>query len=255
MELKVHNTFFTGRFLIHLPSVDSTNNFAKEHISNSSPIDGTVILADEQFAGRGQIGNTWQVEPNKNLTFSIIYNTSFLKASEQFYLNIAISLGIRVALNTVLDNNFEIAIKWPNDILVDRKKISGVLIENTISGNFLKNSIIGIGINVNQTIFSNAPNACSLAQLTGREVDRNTVFEKILMSIEKYFLRLRERKFEQLKAMYLENLFQYNISAKYQQQHLPFEGKIIDIEASGVLVIKSGNEIRKFNFKEVEFLW
>ena len=136
MEIKVNNTFFTGKFLLHLPSVDSTNNYAKNYIAKSSPIDGTVILADEQFAGRGQSGNIWLSEAGKNLTFSIIYQTSFLLATEQFYLNMAISLGISAALASILlpDSDLSVKIKWPNDIYVQNKKIAGILIENTISG-------------------------------------------------------------------------------------------------------------------------
>ncbi|HPH88516.1 MAG TPA: biotin--[acetyl-CoA-carboxylase] ligase, partial [Chitinophagales bacterium] len=149
---------------MHLPSVDSTNTYAKSLIAKSSPIDGTVILADEQFAGRGQSGNVWQSEAGKNLTFSIIYQTSFLLATEQFYLNMAVSLGIWSMVNsklsieknkelTIHDSRFTTKIKWPNDIYVNNQKIAGILIENTISGMHLKHSVIGVGLNVNQEQF------------------------------------------------------------------------------------------------------
>lgn len=263
MDIKVHNTFFTGRFLIHLPSVDSTNNFAKEHIANSNPIDGTVILADEQFAGRGQIGNTWATEPNKNLTFSIIYNTSFLKTSEQFYLNIAVSLGIWSALKTALSseitvnhelNQWDVVIKWPNDILVNQKKICGILIENTIYGTFLKHSVIGIGININQTNFPNAPNACSLAQLIEHDYDRLTFFETLLVSIEHYFFKLRERKFASLKQQYLEHLFLLNQPATFQRGNdTSFLGTIIGIDEYGRLLIQHESGIDAFAFKEIAY--
>ena len=147
----MNNSFFTGKFLIHLPSVGSTNDYAKSYMAITSPIDGTVILADEQLAGRGQSGNSWISQSNENLTFSLIYHTSFLNATEQFYLNMAVCLGIWSMVNRHEEK--DITIKWPNDIYVKDKKIAGILIENTISGMQLKYSVIGIGLNVNhQTI-------------------------------------------------------------------------------------------------------
>jgi BirA family biotin operon repressor/biotin-[acetyl-CoA-carboxylase] ligase len=184
LEIKVNNTFFTGKFLIHLPSIDSTNNYAKEYIAKSSPIDGTVILADEQYAGRGQTGNVWLSEPNKNLTFSLIYHTSFLLATEQFYLNMAVSLGI---WSTVSNQLSTVKIKWPNDIYVNHQKIAGILIENTISGMYLKYSVIGIGLNVNQDTFPTDVPATSLKCLTGQELDRQSVLNKLLNAVEGYF--------------------------------------------------------------------
>ena len=268
METNVNNTFFTGKFLLHLPSVDSTNNYAKQHIAKSSPIDGTVILADEQLAGRGQSGTVWLADANKNLTFSIIYKTSFLRATEQFYLSMAISLGIKYAISSILNthNNdcvmptelFNTKIKWPNDIYIDDKKLAGILIENTISGMYLKYSVIGIGLNINQDIFPEGINATSLKLITENDVDKNVVLNKILASIEKYYFILKERKFEQLKSEYLENLLNYNTIASYKKEEHIFEGKIVDIDAVGNLVmeIQNGTDVleEKFAFKEIAFL-
>ncbi|MFN8295616.1 MAG: biotin--[acetyl-CoA-carboxylase] ligase [Chitinophagales bacterium] len=256
MEIKVNNTFFTGKFLLHLPSVDSTNNYAKEFLAKSSPIDGTVILADEQFAGRGQSGTIWLADANKNLTFSIIYHTSFLRATEQFYLNMAISLGISYALHSIIQlyNNSIIQIKWPNDIYANNKKIAGILIENTISGMNLKYSVIGIGLNVNQENFPKEINATSFKTLLGKDADKNIILDTVLASIEKYFLLLKERKFDRLKKEYIENLFRYKIVSKYKKGEEIFEGSIIDIDEIGNLMLETTTGIQKFRFKEISFL-
>lgn len=263
MEIKVNNTFFTGKFLLHLPSVDSTNNYAKNYIAKSSPIDGTVILADNQFAGRGQSGNSWLSESGKNLTFSVIYQTSFLLATEQFYLNMAISLGIKYAVLSMqyADDCLLPAkllptckIKWPNDIFVNDKKIAGILIENTISGMHLKHSIIGIGLNVNQEQFQDGMNATSLQNMTRLNQDRNTVLNQVLVSVEKYFLLLKERKFERLKSEYTEHLYRYNMVSVYKKDGKPFSGKIIDVDTIGNLQMETENGRLQFGFKEISFV-
>lgn len=258
MEIKVNNTFFTGKFLLHLPSVDSTNNYAKELLAKSSPIDGTVILADEQFAGRGQSGNIWLADANKNLTFSIVYHTSFLLASEQFYLNMAVSLGVWSMINSQWPTESKFTpsatIKWPNDILVDERKIAGILIENTISGMQLRNSVIGIGLNVNQEHFPTNIKATSLKMTTQQEMDKNALLNGVLMAVEKYFLLLKERKFERLKKEYIENLYRYNIICGYKKDQEVFEGKIIDVDAIGNLIIETSSGNQRFGFKEVSFV-
>lgn len=265
MEIKVNNTFFTGKFLLHLPSVDSTNNYAKDFIAKSSPIDGTVILADEQYAGRGQAGNQWLSEPNKNLTFSIIYNTSFLLATEQFYLNMAVSLGIWSVVRgpwsmegsqrlTTHESPQTTKIKWPNDILLNDKKIAGILIENTISGMHLKYSVIGIGINVNQDNFPAELHAISLKRLSDKEEDIQQLLSNLLASVEKYYMLLRERKFDRLKNEYVENLYRYRVTSTFEEGDTVFEGKIIGIEETGGLLVETDSGIRKFGFREIRFV-
>lgn len=265
MEIKVNNTFFTGKFLLHLPSVDSTNTYAKSLIAKSSPIDGTVILADEQFAGRGQSGNVWQSEAGKNLTFSIIYQTSFLLATEQFYLNMAVSLGIWSMVNSQLsieknkeltthDSRFTTKIKWPNDIYVNNQKIAGILIENTISGMHLKHSVIGVGLNVNQEQFPDGINATSLKEELLVQSDLSVVLNDLLVAIEKYFLLLKERKFERLKTEYIESLYRYNEVSAFAKNGISFDGKIIGVDALGNLQIETENGILPFGFKEISFV-
>ncbi len=254
MDIIISNTLFTGKVLNYLPKVDSTNNFAKELLTKNTPIDGTVILADEQFAGRGQIGNKWQSEPNKNLTFSIIYQTKFLKASEQFWLNKVISLGVCALVNSVYSGEEKVTIKWPNDIYVGKKKIAGILIENTIYGEYLNYSIIGIGLNVNQQVFEDAISATSLRRLLDKETDRISLLRMLLAMIERYYMLLKENKFELLHQTYIENLYQYKISSFYRIGDIIFRGQIIQVDDFGYLVLETEDGIKKFGFKEISYM-
>ncbi|MCB0507905.1 MAG: biotin--[acetyl-CoA-carboxylase] ligase [Bacteroidetes bacterium] len=265
MDINVNNTLFTGKFLLHLPTVDSTNNYAKEWIAKNSPINGTVIIADEQVAGRGQKGNVWISEAGKNLTFSVIYKTDFLLATEQFWLNIAVSLGVWSAVEKQLNAHKEIengahslptktSIKWPNDIYVSNEKIAGILIENTIQGQYLKQSVIGIGCNVNQQHFPENLNATSLCLLLKNEIDKLSFFLMMLEEIERFYLLLKERKLERLKKEYIDNLFRYNVTSNYKKDEILFEGKIIDVDANGYLVMETENGIQQFGFKEISFV-
>lgn len=262
MEIIINNTFFTGKFLIHLPSVDSTNTYAKEHLSKSTPIDGTVILADEQYAGRGQAGNIWQSTPCENLTFSIIFKTDFLPAAAQFGLNMAISLGIRTAVAEIIGQqgrqHMNVSIKWPNDIYIDDKKVSGILIENTISGMYLKHSIIGIGLNVNQQDFAELTRATSLRRELDKSMEQISVLKEVLAAIERYFFLLKEGKTTLLKSAYISHLYRYNEMAAFEKDHLSLQGCIKDVSPTGLLIMDVMQEDgslqeMQFAFKEIAF--
>ena len=145
-------------------------------------------------------------------------------------------------------------IKWSNDLFVENQKIAGILIENTIVGMHLKYSIIGIGLNVNQQHFSDTINATSLSLILKKEMNKSDVLNKILASIEKYFLLLKERKFERLKSEYLENLFRYGVFSKFKKEDEIFDGKIVDVDEFGNLVVETKNSTEKFGFKEIGFV-
>ena len=149
-----NNTLFIGKFSFHLSSIDSTNKFAHNLISKTNPIEGTAIRADEQTAGRGQFGSKWQANPRENITISIILCPKFLLVKQQFLLNAAMALGVYDFINEIIGYSSELTIKWPNDIYVGNQKIAGILIENSIQQDVINNSIIGIGLNINQKTFS-----------------------------------------------------------------------------------------------------
>ena len=139
-----------GRKIIRLESVDSTNNYIANLLKEGILEDGTVILADEQFAGKGQRNSEWLTSPGENLTFSFFLSNVNLSVQNQYFLTCIVSISLVQLLNKF---GLDAKIKWPNDIYINNKKISGVLIENQLSSSEIKNSIIGIGLNINQREF------------------------------------------------------------------------------------------------------
>ncbi|MES2829127.1 MAG: biotin--[acetyl-CoA-carboxylase] ligase [Bacteroidota bacterium] len=255
MQNNTFSTLFIAQKLIHLEAVDSTNNYLKVLLSKSEPLaEGTVILADNQFSGRGQRGNTWLSEPGLNLTFSILLNPTLLKVEHQFKLNMAVSIGIKNALCKYVPE--EIKVKWPNDIYFGKKKIGGVLIENTLQGNVIKHSIIGIGINVNQREFGSLPNgrASSIAEILQQDVDLRTILEQICHCIEAQYLRLLAGSGKTQHQEYLNCLYLYGLPSTFKSSEGNFVGIISDVANTGELLLKTEEGDRHFGFKEIEFL-
>ena len=258
MSIIIKNTIFTGKFLLQLQEIDSTNNYAHNWIANNEPIDGTVIIADHQTAGRGQFGNIWKTSAGQNLTFSIIYLPKFLLAKDAFYLNMSISLGISNGLKQYFPA-LDVKIKWPNDIYIGDKKVAGILIENSISGNYLKSSIVGIGLNVLQTEFDpKLPNPTSLLLENKSQIELQDSLNIILVKIEQEYLVLRSGNFSAILASYNEILFRKGISADYMIPSIntnnKFTGKIIGVARDGKLEIEFNDGNKKFYFKEIEYV-
>lgn len=218
---------------------------------------GHVVICNTQTDGRGQQGSIWQSAPNSNLTFSIVLQPSFLEINQQFRLNLVVTVAIHDALKGILGEY--LSVKWSNDILYRNKKLGGILIENTLQGNYIKNSIIGIGINVNQEKFENIT-AISMAMIQKNVYDLNEIFNKLLLHIEKRYLQLETGHYQTLKADYLHALY------KYQEKHdfqllTPrtglspiFNGDILGIDDVGRLAIQVQDKIHYFSTKEIKFL-
>jgi BirA family biotin operon repressor/biotin-[acetyl-CoA-carboxylase] ligase len=246
-------TLFVGSNHISLETVDSTNTYAKELIAGHKPADGTLITTAEQTAGRGQAGSRWQTAAGENLTASYILYPTFLAADKQFFLNMAVSLAVRELCEEVTGH--EIRIKWPNDIYHKKKKVAGILIENTISGSMLSSSIVGIGLNINQTDFDPAlPNPTSLKLISSKEHDIAAITSKLSSYIEKYYLQLRHLHFNFLDKGYTVNLYRYHQTALYSRNGQEFKGEITGVTKEGKLIIESGGKELKFGMKEVEYL-
>lgn len=255
LQNNTFSTLFVGQNFIKLKEVDSTNNYLKKMASNSEPLpEGTVIMADHQFAGRGQQESVWQTEPGKNISTSIYLKPSFLPLEMQFYLNIAVSLAIADALSGFLPNPVEV--KWPNDIYYNKKKLGGILIENTLTGSTIKSSVIGVGLNINQFQFSEDldTKATSVFQILQKEVNLEAVMEKIFVFMEKYYLNLKSKRYDFLHESYLKRLLNYNIETVYSHNGRIFEGLIKGVEDSGLLQVEIEGELKRFNFKEIEYM-
>lgn len=245
---------FTGKNFILLDRVSSTNSYIQELLSKSTPLEeGSVIMAVEQSAGRGQMGNFWEAEVGKNLTFSILYKPDSLPIEDQFYLSMAVSLGICGFLEKQLSH--DISIKWPNDIYYNHQKIAGILIENSLQGDKIKNSVIGIGLNVNQLHFeSDAPNPISMKQISAKDYDLEEILFNLLSFIEYYYLVLKSNKYEYLKERYLSKLLFYGQYHPYKTTNGILNAKIIDIGPYGKLCLESDSGINYYDIKEIEFI-
>lgn len=252
-----NNTFsqlFVGQNLITLASVDSTNSWLKNLLSNSAPLpEGTVILAEEQFSGRGQVNSTWASEPGKNLTFSVFLKPLFLSPSKQFDLNKAMSL----AVNDFLSKYFheQATIKWPNDSYINNEKIAGLLIENIIQGDKIKYAVIGIGVNVNQVFFpESAKGATSFSKILHKYYDLKILLDEICAAVEARYLQLKSGKLDRLNSDYLDRLYRYNKMSRFLVNGESREGRIIGISREGYLEVDMDSEIRQFGLKEIQFI-
>jgi BirA family biotin operon repressor/biotin-[acetyl-CoA-carboxylase] ligase len=245
------NTLFTGQKLIYVPECHSTNSLLSEFNEQGELPEGTVLVTDHQTAGRGQRGNRWDSNRLENLTFSILMKPRFLEARDQFQLNMAVCIAVAAALQPGLPQ--PIRLKWPNDILVEDRKIGGILIENQIKGSSITTTIIGIGINVNQSAFSYST-ASSLFNVSGHPWDLNETFQSLLNTIEQEYVSLRMGKRPALKQRYLSWLYKYNEPHQFKAGEEDFMGAITGVDEDGRLCIDQGGSVRKFAFKEIQFV-
>lgn len=251
-------TLFIGQNTVDLKSVDSTNSYASELLRQNAPPEGTLIYTFDQQNGRGQRGNTWDSEPNKNATLSYILYPTFLSADKQFLLNKITCLAVSDLMAETLQISQKtqtINIKWPNDIYVGNKKIAGILIENTLRENSIKSSVIGIGINVNQTTFKSNINATSLASLTNTSHDLMHCIERLSEFMEARYLQLKANKSELIDTEYLQKLYQLNEWKNYTSNNEIFEGKIMGVSPYGKLRVQlRSEEVKEFYLQEIGFI-
>ena len=195
--------------LIKLDAIDSTNDFLKE-MSRSQIVENfTVVTAKNQTKGKGQMGATWETESGKNLIMSILVKEELNDIDEIFHLNVAVALSVIKALEPL--NLSKLSIKWPNDIIEKKKKIGGILIENSFKSDNKIESIIGIGLNVNQINFDNLPKASSLSLLKEKEFDLNEILEKLFFQIKKQCSLLLSNQHDFLWNEYHKNLFKLKL--------------------------------------------
>ncbi|MBQ6406319.1 MAG: biotin--[Prevotella sp.] len=233
--------------ITHIDETDSTNRWLRNCTGGqSSCAIHEVVWADYQTAGRGQGTNTWESERGKNLTFSILLHPVDLPANRQFLLSMQVSLAICEALGEHIG---DLSIKWPNDIYWRNAKIAGILIENRLQGSVIRDSIVGVGLNVNQRQFhSDAPNPISLWQICEHETDREQLLKDILAALDRLLgQEVRER--------YLAMLYRRKGFHPYVDKDGAFMAELEDVEDDGHLLLcdDSGGH-RRYAFKEVTFI-
>lgn len=268
--------------VIHIEETDSTNRWVKKKLADqttpgsSKLADQTtpfpsysggescaqVVVAEYQTAGRGCGSNTWESERGKNLTFSVLLHPTEIPADCQFRISEAVSVAICETLerwfrplspsDSSPDSGEQVVtIKWPNDIYVGDKKICGILIENQLRGRLISDSIVGIGLNVNQTVFrSDAPNPVSLAQLTGHEEDREALLQAFLQRLSVTM----EMESEALMEAYRSRLYRREGFHRFSDSRGEFEAKVMNVLDDGRLVLlDTEGKARMYAFKEVVF--
>jgi len=240
--------------LIKLNATDSTNNYLKQLILERTLDDFSVVVANHQTNGRGQQGSSWLSEKDKNLTFSVLKRNISIVANQQFLLNILVSLSIVKSLEGF--NIPKLAIKWPNDILSDHHKISGILIENLIKNKQIEYAIIGIGLNVNQVKFEGLSKVNSLKNIMPFAVDKDELLTKIIDKLKMYFKLYSENGSEFLNSEYESYLFRKDKPSTFcSHDNSLFTGIIRGVSASGKLCVQMEDFNKEFDLKELKLMY
>ncbi len=236
--------------IIRLDTIDSTNTFLRTYTGNE---DMVVVTARHQTAGRGQGCHTWEDSEGQNLLFSILVRPYAIPIDHQFVLAMADALAMKSALDAYTT---DIKLKWPNDIYYHNRKLSGTLIETSVSGGKLKRMILGTGINVNQQRFcSDAPNPISLCQITGKEESIDTLLHNILDAFYHYYGMAIEGNYAAISEAYHNALYRREGIYQYRDAKGEFRAEIIGVAYDGRLTLRdTTGQLRNYAFKEVEFI-
>ena len=241
--------------LIKLNAIPSTNDFLKELSRNQELKNWTTVIANNQTKGKGQMGAVWESEIGKNLIMSVFIKDILFENSKKFDLNVAVSLAIISVLETL--NIPNLSIKWPNDIMSDTKKIGGILIENIFKWDKSIESIVGIGLNVNQIDFSGLPKASSIGLIMKKNYDLETLLKQILKKIEANCNLILNTNFDNSRLNYHNLLFKINVPMVFKRaNNLKFMGIIKSVSENGLLEIQLEDDtIQQFSIKEISMLY
>lgn len=240
--------------LIKLDAIDSTNAYLKDLALQNQLEDDTVVYTPNQRKGRGQLGSGWTSEQGKNLTFSILKNFSNLQVSHKVWVNSLVAFAIIEVLQGMAVP--KLRVKWPNDIMSGNHKICGILIENVLQGTQIRKTIIGIGLNVNQTVFEGLPNASSLQLLLKRPIVLEPLLLELSATISNRLKGIAEIPWEKLKADYESLLYRKDIPTAFEDANgLQFMGIIRTIDQNGKLwVADEDGQVKSYGLKEIKLL-
>ena len=249
----IPNTLFVGKVCVKLDSVASTQTYLKNLYAKSKPIEGTAILSYNQTAGYGQRNNSWETQNGLNVALSLVLLPAFLNPDKQYYLSMAVALAVKKAVEELSQQ--KVKLKWPNDIMVGHRKISGILIESNVYNSRVEKSYVGIGLNVNQVDFGLLKNnATSLSNISGREYDLDQVSILLMEWVERYYLQIKAGRLTQIFEEYHEALYKRNEFITLQHS----DGKtsialLKGVEENGKLQVEHENsEVRSYLHGEVQ---
>ncbi|MFN3530224.1 MAG: biotin--[acetyl-CoA-carboxylase] ligase [Bacteroidia bacterium] len=251
MHKHIANQIQIGEPLILCDETDSTNDLIW-NMAAKGLAEGTAVLAAFQRKGKGQGNARWESEAGANLLSSCYLRPSFLEAGKQFALNVAVSLAVCDFARLYLGNRVQL--KWPNDIYYGDKKLGGILIENTIQGNLLCESVVGIGLNINQAYFGHAiSNACSFTSISGQFYKLDALAELLFDKLSKRLTELKLGLRVQQHAEYLERLLGFGESRSFEYQNQLIKAVIVDVDAQGYLILDGPYGRMAMNNKEIIF--
>lgn len=241
--------------IIKLDAINSTNDYLKRLLKRQFVENFTIVSAENQTDGRGQLGSEWSVEGGKNLTFSVLVKDLLVEINHIFHLNVAVAVSVIDALSFLEIK--DLAIKWPNDILAEGKKIGGILIENSIKSDGEIFSIVGIGLNVNQKNFENLPKASSLLVLKNQEFDKNEVLVSILSNLGRNISLIMNKNTDQIWEKYHSFLYKKGTPMPFENaKNEKFMGIIQGVNQYGKLQLKlEDNSVKTFEIKELKMLY
>tara|TARA_B100000941_G_scaffold91858_1_gene63750 strand:+ start:69 stop:827 length:759 start_codon:yes stop_codon:yes gene_type:complete len=244
-------TQFLGKTVIYLPQCHSTNTEIQTFLKKMTLNEGSILVTDFQINGRGQQNNKWLSQKGKNILMSILLKPTFLRLNKQFYLNIITCLATTDALEVFTGNNLKI--KWPNDIYAGINKIAGILLEASVSKRNIDHTIIGLGVNINQQEFGGLK-ATSVLLETGSTQRIDDIMELILLSLEKWYQKLKNRDYEEIILRYHSLLFWRNEKHVFYIRGELIDGQIKGINNRGQLIVEIKGVNQIFNNKELVFV-
>lgn len=231
-------------------TIVSTNSWLRSLDGGTPGCEYELAVTEFQTAGRGQRGSTWESEPGMNLLFSILAHPGDVKVQEQFFISESIALAVADCVSDLAGDGF--TVKWPNDIYWNDCKLAGILIENTLQGNRILDSIIGVGIDVNQTVFkSDAPNPVSLKNIAGRDFDRDALLDDILAR----FISNMNASHSAVHERYHARLYRSTGYHMFRDSGGQFLARIDHVQTDGCLVLDvQGQGLRTYEFKQVAYV-
>lgn len=239
--------------LLYLDQTDSTNTFAKRWGREENPVEGSAVYTEFQTGGRGQKGNSWFSSPNKNILFSLVIYPNFINAKNQFLISKIAALSLKNVLSKYTQ---DIRIKWPNDIFWKDCKIAGILIENDLVDTKIQQSVIGMGININEETFpDHLPNPVSLYQICGETFDTKKIICQIIEEYQYLYENAKKGVVDKINADYMQDLYHADNYYEYIDSEGRFKAKIADVLPSGQLILERENgENKAYAFKQVQFV-
>lgn len=240
-----------GEPFFELSEVDSTNNYAMRQVQSQMAGHGATWFAWFQNAGKGQRGKEWKGERGQNIMISFVVEPGFIDVDNQFILTVTVALACYDLFNCYAISHT--TIKWPNDIYWKDRKAGGILIENLVAGKNWRFSIIGTGININQTLFpDNLPNPVSLKQITGITFDVINLAKQLCKKLDNRWKQLKDKKYDVLLNEYNGYLYKAGQKVTFKKDNLEFDAIVNSVNKKGDLIVSSGKgEKSTFSFGSI----